>query len=63
MNEPDLDHLISLRLSLHKILEESTIHLKYLDKVDARSWKMHVVDPLKDVARFVGNRVGELQNR
>lgn len=63
MNEPDVDHLISLRSSLRKIHEESTVHLKYLDKVDARSWKMHVLDPLHDVAQFVGNSIGRKQNR
>lgn len=63
MNEPDVAHLKALRTSLLEILEESTDHLKYLDKVDARSWKLHVVNPLHDVTRFVGNRVGDSQNR
>jgi hypothetical protein len=63
MNEPDLGHLKGLRTSLLGILEESTGHLQYLDKVDARSWKLHVVDPLYVVAKFVGNRVIESQTR
>jgi hypothetical protein len=56
-SENSLDQLVQFSTLLLKALEIAERNRGTLDKVDARSWTMHVSDPLVDVSRFVTHMI------
>lgn len=63
MSSSNAERLAHVQGLLLEALKDAEAHERTLDKIDSRAWKLHVVDPLRDVCKFVGYRKLDARKR